>query len=196
MAGNVLLRAALCAAAAIGAAGAAIAEPVEYRLDPTHTFVHVEVRHFGTSTMRGRFGPVDGSVVLDREAGSGRIEVAIDTTSISTGVRVFDARLREADLLDSASFPQARFAADRFVFDAAGRVTEVHGEFTLRGMRRPLTLRALRFACEQRELLQREVCGGDFEAQLERSAFGASFGLPFVADRVRVLIQAEGMRQP
>jgi polyisoprenoid-binding protein YceI len=176
------------------AATPARAEPVVYRLDPTHTWVHVEVRHFGTSTMRGRFGPVQGSVTLDREAGRGELDVRIDTASISTGVRVFDSRLREADLLDSAAHPQARFVAKRFVFDG-GRLIEVKGEFTLRGVRQPLRLRALRFACELRELLQREVCGGDFEAYVERSAFGAVFGAPFVADRVRILIQAEGIRQ-
>ena len=36
------------------------AEPVVYRLDPTHSFVHFEVRHFGTSTTRGRVGPIAG----------------------------------------------------------------------------------------------------------------------------------------
>lgn len=176
------------------AASPARAEPVVYLLDPTHTWVHFEVRHFGTSTIRGRFGPVDGSVTLDRDTGRGALDVRIATASVSTGLRVFDSRLREADLLDSAAHPQARFAAERFVFDA-GRLVEVKGEFTLRGVRQPLTLRALRFACEQRELLQREVCGGDFEAYVERSAFGAVFGAPFVSDRVRIVIQAEGIRQ-
>jgi polyisoprenoid-binding protein YceI len=44
-------------------------------------------------------------------------------------------------------------------------------------------------------MLQREVCGGDFEAEFERSAFGIVFGSPFVADRVRLVIQVEGIRQ-
>ena len=182
-----------CAIAAATAAPA-YAAPVDYRFDPTHTFVHFEVRHFGTSTIRGRFGPVAGSVMLDRDAGQGRLAVDIATASVSTGVRVFDGRLREADLLASNEYPQATFVADRFVFDD-GRLLEVRGEFTLRGVKQPLTLRATRFACEQREMLQREVCGGDFEAEVERSAFGAVFGLPFVADRVRIVIQAEGVRQ-
>ena len=185
-------------AAAIGSVIAATspaqAAPADYRLDPTHTFVYFEVRHFGTSTIRGRFGPVGGSVMLDRDAGQGRLAVDIATASVSTGVRVFDGRLREADLLASNEYPQATFVADRFVFDD-GRLLEVRGEFTLRGVKQPLTLRATRFACEQREMLQREVCGGDFEAEVERSAFGTIFGLPFVADRMRIVIQAEGIRQ-
>lgn len=193
MQANIVRAAAACAALACAAVPVR-AGPVAYRFDPAHTFVHAEVRHFGTSTIRARFGPVEGHVILDREAGQGQLAVDIPTTSVSTGWRVFDSRLREADLLDSAGFANARFVAERFAFDAAGRVTEIRGEFTLRGVRRPLTLRALRFACEPRELPQREVCGGDFETGIERSAFGAVFGTPFVADRVRILIQAEGHR--
>ncbi len=181
-------------AAALAAVTAVRAAPVEYRFDPSHTFVHFEVRHFGTSTLRGRFGPIEGRVVLDREAGTGSLTVNVATAGVSSGVRVFDSRLREPDLLAVAEFPQASFVAEGFVFDA-GRLAEVKGSLRLRGVRQPLTLRALRFACEMREMLQREVCGGDFEAEFERSAFGIVFGSPFVADRVRLVIQVEGIRQ-
>ena len=51
---------------------------------------------------------------------------------------------------------------------------------------------ARRFACRSDE--GTEVCGGDFEGELLRSDFGATFGLPFVADRVRLLVQVEGRR--
>ncbi len=188
------MRPALALALLCALAAQAGAEPVIYRLDPTHSFAHFELRHFGTSTIRGRFGALNGDVTLDRAAGSAGVSVAIDTASVSTGLRVFDARIREADLLASAEFPQASFVAERFRFDGE-RLAEVRGKFTLRGVSQPLILRALHFACEWRDLLQREVCGGDFEAEIQRSAFGASFGLPFVADRVRLLLQVEGIRQ-
>ena len=69
------------------------------------------------------------------------------------------------------------------------------GELTLRDVRQGLELRALRFGCHTHPQLQREVCGGDFEGELMRANFGASFGMPFVADRVRLLVQVEGIRQ-
>jgi polyisoprenoid-binding protein YceI len=175
-------------------AAPATAEPVVYTLDPTHSFVTFELMHFGTSTIRGRFSPVNGSVTLDRAAGRGSADLALDTASVSTGLRAFDARIRERDLLASEAFPQASFVAERFRFDG-DRLAEVRGEFTLRGVSRPLSLFARHFACERRASLQREVCGGDFEAEIQRSVFGASFGLPFVGDRVRLLVQVEGIRQ-
>jgi polyisoprenoid-binding protein YceI len=55
-----------------------------------------------------------------------------------------------------------------------------------------LTLKTLRFACLDSRGRPAARCGGDFEGEVLRSAFGASFGLPLVADRVRILVQAEG----
>ncbi|MBS1898765.1 MAG: polyisoprenoid-binding protein, partial [Actinobacteria bacterium] len=40
-----------------------------------------------------------------------------------------------------------------------------------------------------------EVCGGDFEGSVDRSSFGMTFGLPLVADRVRLLVQVEAVRR-
>lgn len=175
----------------LAAGGACLAEPATYRLDPERSFVHFEVLHFGTSTTRGRFGPVQGTVTLDRAAQRGEVGLAIDTASIDTGLKVFDARLREADLLASAAHPQAYFVASRFRFEGE-RLAAVRGEFTLRGVSQPLELRARLFGC--RKDGAREICGGDFEAEILRSSFGATFGLPFVADRVKLIVQVEGVR--
>ena len=171
-----------------------LAEPVIYRFDPEQSFVYFEVLHFGTSTLRGRFGQIDGYVELDRAAASAWASLRIPTAQVDTGMPAFDARLREPDLLASDAYPMATFVAARFRFDGP-QITALRGELTLRGVSQPLELRALHFGCHTHPQLQREVCGGDFEGELERAAFGASFGMPFVANRVRLLVQVEGIRQ-
>jgi len=180
----------LCALAA-----AAHAEPVDYRFDPTHTFVNFELLHFGTSTIRGRFGPLNGYATLDRAARQGRVQVEIDTAQVSTGVAVLDARLKEGDMLAVQSHPRAYLVAEGLEFDDAGRVKALHGELTLRGVSVGLTLTAQRFNCYTSPLLAREVCGGDFEGQFNRSTVGITHSLPFVADTVRLLVQVEAIRQ-
>lgn len=182
-----------CAALLVGTA--ARAEPAIYTLDPAHSFVHFEVLHFGTSTIRGRFGPLQGSVALDRAAGRGEVSLAIETATVSTGLVFFDVRIRQADLLASAEFPQAYFVSRQFQL-AGDRVLALRGEFTWRGIGQPLTLTALRFACRQEGTGAEaaEVCGGDFEGELLRSDFGATFGLPLIANRVRLQVQVEGRR--
>lgn len=164
-----------------------------YTLDPRHTFVHIEFLHFGVSTSRARFGPVTGEVTLDRARGSGEVGVRIPTASVDTGLAVFDARLRKADLLASDEYPEAYFVSRNFRFEG-GALVELRGEFTWRGKSQPLALRTLRFGCHAEE--GSEVCGGDFEGEVLRSDFGATFGLPFVADRVRLLVQVLGRTRP
>ena len=181
-------------ALALGCAGlaAARAEPLSYRLDPERSFVHWEVRHFGTSTSRGRFGPVNGEVQIDRNTGRGSVSLRIATAGVDTGLRPFDSRLREPDLLASNAFPEAYFVATRMRFDGE-RLAEVRGEFTLRGVSQPLSLIATRFGCRNDE--RGEVCGGDFEAAIDRSDFGMTYGLPWIANRVLLQVQVEGVRR-
>ncbi|WP_295641426.1 YceI family protein [uncultured Methylibium sp.] len=175
------------------AAPALPAAPVDYVLDPQHSWVQWEVAHFGTSTIRGRFGPAEGVVTLDRAAGRGEVSVSLPTASVSTGIGVFDAHLRGVDLLDTATHPTAWLVARQLRFDGE-RLVELRGEFTWRGVSQPLTLTAQRFGCYLHPVLKREVCGGDFEGRLKRSDFGAGYGLPLVADAVTLRVQVEGVR--
>ncbi len=176
-------------------ASTAQAQPAEapaYALDPTHTFVHWEVVHMGTSTIRGRFDKAAGSVRFDARAQRLEVGITIDTASVNSAVPLLDAMLRGSQMLDTTAHPQAFFTARGARFE--GEVPrEVRGEFTLRGISQPLTLRALRWNCALNPLFRREVCGGDFEGELLRSSFGITHSLPFVADRVRLLIQVEAI---
>lgn len=176
------------------AAGPAVAQPVSYLPEPGFTQVHFEVRHFGTSTARGRFDKVQASVTLDPGGSAGNVSVVVDTASVSTGFGPLDAMIRGEGFLASATHPQAYFVATRMRFDG-DRLAEVRGEFTLRGVSQPLSLTATRYACREDDSA-RQVCGGDFEATLQRSAFQAGFGLPFVGDEVKLSIAIEGMRLP
>lgn len=174
-------------------ATAASAAPEVWRLDPEQTRIHFEVQHFGTSTSRGRFDTIGGSVTLDRTAQRGDVSIVVDTASVSTGLAPFDAVLRSPQMLATGAYPQAWFVASKLRFDGE-RLVALDGEITLRGTSRPLSLRALRFACRIDPARGREVCGGDFEGELRRSDFGITYGQPFAADRVRLVVQVEATR--
>ncbi len=178
------------------ASASALAEPVQYLIEPTHTFVNWEARHFGVSTSRGRFDRSSGQVSYDSKARSGQIDIRIDMKSISTGVAPFDAHLRRDDYFDVEKFPEARFVSSELRHDGE-RLSEVVGQLSLRGVTRPVVLKALRFSCYENPFLKREVCGGDFETRLVRSEFGIVHGLPVVVpdDAIRLQIQVEAVRQ-
>lgn len=177
-----------------GYATTAHAEPVTYRLDAAHTRVHWEVMHFGTSTSRGRFDDVSGSLELDAASGTGEVSIEVRTASVDTGVPPLDGVMRRS-YLASGEHPVAYFVAKHWRWQRDAPL-EVRGEFTLRGVSLPLSLRAPALRCYLHPQLQREVCGADLTASLRRSDFGMTDGLPFIGDTVNLVIQVEAIRQP
>ena len=169
-------------------------QPAVYTLDPTHTFVSFEVLHFNTSFNRARWNKKEGEIRFDRAARTGRAEITIDMASVSSGVLTWDKWLQGPDFFNAADFPTARFVGERFIF-TGDKVAEVQGTLTLMGKTHPLTLKARLFNCYTSPLFKREVCGGDFEATLQRSLWGLTYGLPAIApDDVRLLVQVEAIR--
>jgi len=186
---------ALAALAAVNAAAVLPAQASTYAIDPTHTFVTFEFPHFGTSTNRGRFDKKEGSVEFDRAARTGRVELTLETGSISTGTPALDKHLRADDFFASEQFPTAKFVADKFSFDG-DKVTAVAGQLTLRGKTHPVVLKANRFNCYTNPMFKREVCGGDFETTLQRSLWGVSYGLKMgLPDDVKLVVQVEAIKQ-
>jgi polyisoprenoid-binding protein YceI len=75
-------------------------------------------------------------------------------------------------------------------------VTEVQGQFTLLGKTQPLTLKATQFNCYENPMLKREVCGGDFETVIDRTAHGMDYGVQWgFPKNVRLLVQVEAVKQ-
>ncbi len=184
----------LLATALLAVAGFAQAQSATYAIDPTHTFVNFEAKHFGTSTLRGRFDRKEGTVQFDRAGKSGKAEITIDIGSVSTGVGPLDGHLKSKDFFNAAEFASAKFVSDKFVFDG-DKVTEVTGSLTMLGKSGPVTLKATNFNCYQNPMLKREVCGGDFETTITRSQWGMTYGLPGIPDNIRLLIQIEAVKQ-
>ena len=183
------------AAAATLAAGVAHAAPAEYAIDPTHTFATFEINHFGASVNRGRFDKKEGSVQFDKAGKTGKVDITLDITSINTGTAPFNKHLQSAEIFDAAKYPTARFVSDKFHFQG-DKVTAVDGQLTLLGKTQPVTLKANQFACYDSPMLKREVCGGDFEATIDRTAFGINYGIDWgFPKNVRLVIQVEAVKQ-
>lgn len=172
------------------------AAPVRHVVEPDHTFVYFEVKHFDTSTVRARFDRIDGFVVVDTAAKRGEADITIDTASVSSGSAAFDENLRGANFFDVERYPTARFHSTDFRF-YGNRVAALSGELTLLGKTLPVRLDASNFNCYDSPIEKARVCGGDFETSIERSRWGMNWGIDRgVPDRIRLLIQIEAVAQP
>ncbi|UZW63132.1 YceI family protein [Lysobacter enzymogenes] len=179
---------------ALFAAGAAAAAPATYRIDPNHTYPSFEADHMGgLSKWRGKFNQSAGRIVLDKQAGTGSVEVAIDVASVDFGMDAMNEEAKKATLFDVAQFPTATYKGKLAGFKH-GKPDKVVGELTLHGVTRPLDLDIVQFKCMPHPMYKREVCGADAGASFQRDRFGISAGKDYGFDMtVNLRIQVEAI---
>jgi polyisoprenoid-binding protein YceI len=199
---NVAPASRLAAFAILGCAAVAVAAADTYRIDPNHTHPLFEVDHFdGLSTWRGLFRASSGTVTLDREHGTGTVDVVIDVASIDLGHEKLNAvvvaeKIGDWNGLDVSHYPTAEYRGSLGGF-VQGAPTTVNGELTLRGVTRPVALKINSFKCiANHPLIKREVCGADASGTFNRADFGVNAGLQFAFRQdVTLRIQVEAIRQ-
>lgn len=70
------------------------------------------------------------------------------------------------------------------------------GNLTMKGKTQPIQLTATKFGCYQSPIFKAEVCGGDFEATIDRTQWGVDFLVKEgMAKMVKLEIQAEAIKQ-
>ncbi|KKJ07243.1 YceI family protein [Burkholderia gladioli] len=173
----------------------AMAAPVTYQLDPSHTYPSFETDHFGgLSVWRGKFDTSSGTVTIDRAAHTGSVEVTTKIASIHTGSAKLDEHVQTPDFFDAAKYPDATFKGT-LKFDGDKPVAAV-GNLTLHGVTKPLTLTINSFKCMQHPMLKREVCGVDAAGEFNRDEFGLDYGKAYgFKMQTKLLITAEGVAQ-
>ena len=157
-------------------AGAAAAAPVSYEIDPQHTYPSFEADHMGgMSVWRGKINSSAGKIVLDKQAGTGTVDVTMDMKTIDFGIDALNAHAQTADLFDTAKYPTATYTGKLAKFQN-GAPTEVDGTLTLHGVSKPVTLKINSFMCKDHPMKKKEFCGADASATLNRDDFGVDFG--------------------
>jgi polyisoprenoid-binding protein YceI len=118
----------------------ALASATPWGIDPDHSNVGFKVRHMMVSNVRGDFGKFTGVVEIDdKDLSQSKVEVTIDTASISTGVAKRDAHLKSADFFDVAKYPTMTFVSRR-VEKAGNDRLKVYGLLTLHGVTKEVVL--------------------------------------------------------
>lgn len=174
----------------------AAAEPLKYDIDPAHTFPSFEISHLGFSKHRGRFNATRGTLILDRAARRGELQVVIDAGSIDTGQETLEKVLRSESFFDVATFPEIHFRSSRLEFDG-DRISAVFGSLTIKGVTRPLSLQLDHFHCGRQFLQPRPVCGANASGRLLRSDFGIDKYITLgLGDEVKITIQVEVLGEP
>jgi polyisoprenoid-binding protein YceI len=115
------------------------AGPTTWTLDPTHSSIEFSAKHLMITTVKGRFGEVEGKLSANEQSlGSSSVEVTIKAASIDTRTEQRDQHLRSADFLDVENFPAVSFKSTKV--EGTKEKFKLTGDLTIRGTTRPVTL--------------------------------------------------------
>ncbi|HLR30498.1 MAG TPA: YceI family protein [Paenalcaligenes sp.] len=186
---------AACAAIFASTAGVAVAEPVTYQADPTHTFAHFIYDHMGLSRQNNSFENTNGVLTLDLEEKTGDLQIEIDLLSVNTGAKIFNEHLQGEDFFDTENHPTATFESTKVIFDGDEPV-EVEGELTIKGITKDVTLEIEHYQyLEEHPMLKRPAIGANAKTTVKRSDFDMDKFAPAVSDEVTIEVSFEGIAQ-
>jgi polyisoprenoid-binding protein YceI len=170
------------------------AAPETYVIDGTHTLPRFEYTHLGFSTQLSRFDKTSGTIVLDRAAKTGSVNVVIDAKSVDTGYPLFNEHIQDEDFFDTAKYPTITFKSTKLNFDG-DKVASVDGALTIKGVTKPVTLTVTSFQCMPHPMLKKDACGANATTTIKRSDFNAGKYAPAVSDEVVLTIPVESIKQ-
>jgi len=163
----------------------AVATPTLWQLDPSHVEVGFAVRHLMISTVKGRFGSVQGTVVADGDDFSNaEVDVTIDAASLDTREPKRDEHLRSADFFDVAQFPTLSFKSRRVEPAGRDRYT-LTGDLTIHGVTREVALDVTTEGFV-RDPWGNERAGFSAKGHIKRSDFGLTWNALLEAGGVAV----------
>ena len=184
----------LATALLVAHAGSAMAAPVTYDVDGSHTFPRFSYSHFGYSTQRSSFKKTSGKVVFDAESRTGSVDITIDMRSVNTGSEDFNVHIQGEDFLDTAKFPTATFKSTKVTFEG-DKPKNIDGVLTIKGVSRPVTLVVTSFLAMPHPMMKRQAIGANAFTTIKRSDFGAGKYAPYVGDELRIDIALEAVAQ-
>lgn len=172
----------------------AIAAAREYQLDPVHTRVAFQVDHAGFSRAIGTFSGVTGTLVFDpADWRTATLAVELPLASLDLGDAEWNARVLDRTFLDATAHPVARFTSTR-VEPTGEDTARVHGELSLRGTTRELTLDVRLNALKRHPLTFKRTAGFSATGRLLRQDFGMTAWQRLVGAEVTLQIEAEAIR--
>jgi polyisoprenoid-binding protein YceI len=169
-------------------------QPPSYNIDPVHTRVVFLVGHAGFSRSIATISGVGGALYFDPERWeASRIAVELPVARIDFGDEDWNQRMLARGFFDARNHPVARFVSTR-VEPLDGDVAMIHGELTIAGTTRPLTLSARLNELGRNPVNFRRTVGFSATARLDRRDFGLDRYPNVIGNEVEVLIELEAVR--
>ncbi|AQG78734.1 YceI family protein [Spirosoma montaniterrae] len=169
-------------------------------IDPTHSEVQFKVKHLMVSTVTGLFTQYEGSLEMAGDDFEGaKIAFSADVASITTGNEQRDGHLKSADFFDAEQFPKLTFISTSMK-KTGDDTYELIGDLTMRGVTKPVTLKA-EYGGQMQDFYGQTKAGFEVTGTVKRKEFGLMWdgvteaGGVVVSDDVRLVLNIQVTKQ-
>lgn len=178
--------------------GVTAANAGTYLIDKDNSQIAFVWERVGLTRQIGRFTDFSGTVAFEPETpDSSTVDVTIRSASVQTNVAAFDRNLRSPDFFDAASYPVITFKSTG-ITKTGDKTGELTGDLTILGITKPVTLEVTWVSSGihpfgKMNAAYRDKIVSVFSARgtVKRSDWGLTRVLPYVADEITLLIEAE-----
>jgi polyisoprenoid-binding protein YceI len=162
-----------------------------YKVDPDHTSVTFKINHLGFSHFTGRFDRVEGLMNFNsNDPERSNLDIIVYPNSINLNNPKLEEDLRGDKWFSVIQYPRATFHSTRI--SRTGPTTgKVEGDFTLLGIKRPLTLDVTFIGTGSNPFDKKQVLGFSAVTTFDRSDYGMSNLLPMLGNEVVLEIEVE-----
>jgi polyisoprenoid-binding protein YceI len=164
-----------------------------WKVDRARTRVGFAVRQLGISTVRGEFREFDGGLEVGEDLADTRAYGRIAAASLDTNLARRDEHLRSTAFLSAESHPELTFRSKAIV-PLDEDTFRVIGDLSINGVTNEVELTAalggIATGPEGEERIDLEVTG-----QVSRRAFAMTYARAVVADKVKIAIDVEAVKE-
>lgn len=182
----------ILAAALALTAGAAVAAPEKYVLDPSHSQIVFSYNHLGYSTTYGMFSGFEGEIMFDQADPAGSsVTVSFPVRTMMTGWEERFAHFMTDDFFgaDEGDIVSFRSTGIEVTGESTAKIT---GDLFMNGMTKSVVLNASLNQAMAHPMKEGQPWAGfDAETTILRSDFGVDKFAPYVGDKVKVMISIE-----
>jgi polyisoprenoid-binding protein YceI len=157
--------------------GAVIPIVGDWIIDPLHTSLAFEARHFVVTRMRGRFRHGSGLIHIAERPENSSVEVTIDAATIDTIHPKADEHLRGDHFLDVERYPTISFRSTGVGHVADDRWA-ITGDLTIRDVTREVVLDTVFNGALPAGQVARAKLGFTATTEIDRRDFGVTTNFP------------------
>ena len=173
---------------------------IKWKIDPGHSEIQFKVKHLMITTVTGYFKEFDLEVETENDDfnTASKVVFTANINSIDTNNQQRDTHLKSADFFDAENHGQLQFTGKKY--ESSGDTAKLHGDLTIRGVTKPLTLQ-VEFGGIVVDPYGQTKAGFTVSGKVSRKEFGLLWnavteaGQVVVSDDIRILCEIQLIKQ-